>query len=206
MAGPAATRPPRQRRREITRRAILDTALRLIARRGVRDLSLREIARQIDYSPAALYEYFDGKDAIIRALSQEGDALLLARLGQVSADLPPDRRLVELGLAYIDFGRAHPEHFRLMFAELPTRRMGLGDRVRPGSPFHLVVQAVKEAIELGLIRRHDGEGPNEIAYALWALAHGATVLQLTKLKGFREDLSSADRRAMESLVRGFMGR
>jgi AcrR family transcriptional regulator len=54
------------------------------------NLSLREIARQVGYSPAGLYEYFDSKKAIMQALSDEGDSLLNERLAQVPADLPPD--------------------------------------------------------------------------------------------------------------------
>jgi len=79
----------RQRRHEKTRRAILDAAGRIVARKGIQDLSMREIARQIDYSPAGLYEYFEGKEEIVQALCAEGHQQLSAYIRQVNEDLSP---------------------------------------------------------------------------------------------------------------------
>jgi len=66
----------RQERQADTRKAILQTALELIAEKGLDKLSLREIARRVGYSPAGLYEYFDSKEGILLTLAEEGDGWL----------------------------------------------------------------------------------------------------------------------------------
>ena len=71
--------------------------------------SMREIARRADFSPAALYKYFDSKDDVIKALADAAMAALVAAFAAVPADLPPDRRAVELGMAYLAFARENPE-------------------------------------------------------------------------------------------------
>ena len=80
---------PRQRRQARTRQTILDAAVEIIDERGAEALSLREVARRADYSPAGLYEYFDGKEAIAAAVCDEGFARLALRMDAVPRDLPP---------------------------------------------------------------------------------------------------------------------
>ncbi len=202
MIDPYPGPSPRERRHKQTERAILDAALGLIAERGIGNLTLREIARTVHYSAAALYEYFDSKEAIVQVLAREGDGLLRKHLEQVPKDLPPDERLVGLGLAYIDFACRHQEHFRLMFNELRTRRTSLSDPVKEDAPYSLVVNAVQEGLEQNVFKARPDYGKEAIAYGLWALAHGAATLQLTKLAAFQEDFMPSDRRTFETFLRG----
>ena len=53
-----------ERDREAVRRAILDAARDLFVSEGYQNVSLRKIAERIEYSPAAIYGYFAGKDDI----------------------------------------------------------------------------------------------------------------------------------------------
>ena len=69
----------RTRRQERTRRAILDSALAIVAESGPDALSMRAIADRIDYSAAGLYEYFGSKEEILNAVREEGMAQLGAR-------------------------------------------------------------------------------------------------------------------------------
>jgi AcrR family transcriptional regulator len=202
MDEPRVSTSPRQRRRAHTRRAILDAALKLIAEQGAAQLSLRELARRVDYSPAGLYEYFDGHQGVLEALAQEGDAALDALLAEVPADLPPGERLVAYGLAYVRFARTHPQHFDVMFNVLATRRTALADPVRPEAPYARVVAAVRAGVKQGLFHARPGFGPEAMAYGLWSLAHGAASLQLTKLRRHAEDFSAPDRAMLETFVAG----
>ena len=106
----------RERRHSQTRDDILVAAREVLLERGAADLSLREIARRADFSPAALYKYFDNKDDVIKALADSAMAALVAAFAALPADLSPDRRAVELGLAYIASSR-------LMRCSLASRRM-----------------------------------------------------------------------------------
>src|SRR5215208_5070860 len=65
-----------ERDREAVRRAILDAARDLFVREGFENVSIRKVAERIEYSPAAIYSYFPGKDDIFFALAAEGFHLL----------------------------------------------------------------------------------------------------------------------------------
>lgn len=49
------------------RQQIIDAAYRCFARKGFHQTTMREIYEEAGLSPGAVYHYFDGKDAIIRA-------------------------------------------------------------------------------------------------------------------------------------------
>jgi hypothetical protein len=87
----------------------------------------------------------------------------------------------------------------LLFGRLASKRRSLADAPPPTSPYQIVVAAVQEAKSAGVVR---GD-PEHVAYALWALAHGMAMLQLTHLAGFDADFETTDRRAIEALIAGF---
>ena len=95
-----STDSPRVRRQQRTRRAILDAARQIINEKGPVALSMRALARHIDYSPAGLYEYFDGKDAIIKAVCGEGQDLLAGRMASVDPALPADEPFTFTGVQF----------------------------------------------------------------------------------------------------------
>jgi AcrR family transcriptional regulator len=182
--------------------AILAAARALILEHGPEHLSLREVARRSAYSPAALYEYFDGKDQLITAVANESLAQLTASLQHVPMDLGAQQRLVELGVAYVRFAHAHPHHFRLIFVQLPARRQSLAQPVLPTSPYRMVLAAVQDGVDHGELRTSAGYGVEEMAYSLWVLAHGMAMLQQTHLQHFRAAASRVDRRVFEVFVAG----
>src|SRR6266702_7543409 len=83
-------------------------------------LSMRKIADAIEYSPATLYLHCEGRDAIARALCAEGYAQLLASFEPLTAIADAAERLKAIGRAYVAFGVAHPETYRLIFMEDPS--------------------------------------------------------------------------------------
>lgn len=88
---------PRTRRDERTRQSIIYTAQNILSQQGIDGLSMRAIAEQIDYSPAGLYEYFDGKEEIIQAVRQEGVQRLQLQLQQTVALSSPLDGIKKLG-------------------------------------------------------------------------------------------------------------
>ncbi len=192
----------RQAKHDDPKEAILDAARALILEQGPEQLSLRAVARRSAYSPAALYEYFDGKDALIAAVADESLAQLAAALRHVSTALPVTHRLVELGLAYVRFARLQPHHFRLVFQQLPARRQSVAEPVRPTSPYRIVLEAVQEGIDQGELRTYPAYGVEEIAYSLWVLAHGIATLRQTHLQHAQPGVAGVDRRVFEVFVQG----
>jgi AcrR family transcriptional regulator len=193
---------PRGRRKERARQAILQAALELILEKGPDNLSLRELARRSDYSPAGLYEHFESKDAIVEAVATEGLAHLRAHLGNVPSDLPSRRRLIELGMAYVEFARQNPEQFAMIFSPAAAGAGLSGEITGDNSPYRVFSRAAGAALATGKLTGQKDYGPQEIGYGLWALAHGIATLQTTHLRYSQIDFSAADRYTFEAYLRG----
>lgn len=110
----------KNRQKQALRERILDAARRIVMREGFAALSMRKIADAIEYSPATLYLHFASRDEIARALCAEGYAQLLETFVPLAAIADPAERLKALGRAYVAFGVAHPETYRLIFMEDPS--------------------------------------------------------------------------------------
>src|SRR3954469_15130401 len=163
---------PRARRKERARQVILQAALQLILERGPDNLSLREVARRSDYSPAGLYEHFKNKDDIVEAVAAEALARLRAYLDNVPSGPPSRKRLVELGMAYVEFARQNPEQFAVIFSPAAVGA-GLSNEITgDSSPSRLFSRAAGAALASGKLMGQKDYGSEEIAYGLWALAHG----------------------------------
>ncbi len=191
---------PRVQRHENIRQIILKTALSQIHSQGVAQLSLRELARRTGYSPASLYEYFDGKDEIVATLQDEGLQRLNEYLARVPGDLPVPQRLVEMGLAYLEFAGRQPKYFELIFSQLPSRRRSLREVADAGLPFGLVLQTMSEGLADGSLTLTPAVDAEGAAYSLWAFVHGLAVLQAGHLKQFEADFATLHRHALELFV------
>jgi AcrR family transcriptional regulator len=110
----------KNRQKQALRERILDAARRIVVREGFAALSMRKIADAIEYSPATLYLHFASRDEIAQALCAEGYAQLLETFVPLAQIADPAERLKALGRAYVAFGVAHPETYRLIFMEDPS--------------------------------------------------------------------------------------
>ncbi|MFB9123433.1 TetR/AcrR family transcriptional regulator [Paraburkholderia dipogonis] len=110
----------KNRQKQALRERILDAARRIVMREGFAALSMRKIADAIEYSPATLYLHFASRDEIAQALCAEGYAHLLETFVPLAGIADPAERLKALGRAYVAFGVAHPETYRLIFMEDPS--------------------------------------------------------------------------------------
>ena len=192
----------RIRRHEKTKQTILDAALRLISKNGINALSMRDIAGEIDYSAAGLYEYFDSKEEILLSLCGQGHLQLSAAMNQVDKDLAPVEYLIQIGQAYIQFALDHPEHYLLMFTNVPAKTE-LASMMVEGSSFPILLNAIQRGIETGSLHARPDFGLYEMAYSAWAVVHGISMLRLTYLENYALDFERADREMLEALYRGF---
>lgn len=110
----------KNRQKQALRERILDAARRIVMREGFAALSMRKIADAIEYSPATLYLHFASRDEIAHALCAEGYAQLLETFVPLTGVADPAERLKGLGRAYVAFGVAHPQTYRLIFMEDPS--------------------------------------------------------------------------------------
>jgi AcrR family transcriptional regulator len=59
----------REAEKETLRKKIFDGASKLILENGYENLSIRKLAKEIEYSPAVIYNYFKDKDDIIKEIT-----------------------------------------------------------------------------------------------------------------------------------------
>ena len=163
---------------------------------------MREVAARADYSPSGIYEHFSGKEEILEALRLEGFERLRERIGCVPDDLLPEKRLLEAGLAYLDFAQSNPEHYLLMFAGRSHVPVSLAD-VAQNSAYGDLLRIVREGVETGRFETRNAAGtPEGLTYGCWALVHGVAMLRLTLLSEAGPQLDVANRKALEAFVDG----
>ena len=106
----------REKNRAATIEEIKGAALSQITSEGAGGLTLRGIARAIGMSPAGLYRYYDGLDAIITELITDAYTDLAdAVIAATATDETATARLREGMLAYRRWSVDHPNRFLLIF-------------------------------------------------------------------------------------------
>ena len=201
-----STLTPRQRRHKKTKRAILNTARQLVEEKGLDGFSLREIARRIDYSPAGLYEYFDSKEEIIKAVRREGETRLSITFQQIPADLSYSEKLAEISLAYTRFAVENPQQFLLVFNTEPSSRRSLAEPVGEASPYQILLDTVQAALDSGEVACAGQYAAESIAFSLWSFMHGRAMLQLTFLRHFDGDFDTLQRWAIQTFLKGMQAK
>ena len=86
---------------------MLTATLDLASEQGWPAVTVRKVAERIEYSPGMLYEYFDGKEALLTALLQEGYTRLLTEMEPaISAAETIEDRLLAITHVYWCFALA----------------------------------------------------------------------------------------------------
>lgn len=100
----------RERRREETRREILEAAWDLARTKGLAGISLRDVAAAVGMQAPSLYSYFPSKNAIYDAMFAEGYTALTEL-----ADAHPEAGLREMAHRFVEFCVADPARYQLLF-------------------------------------------------------------------------------------------
>jgi AcrR family transcriptional regulator len=108
----------RSEKKERTRRAILDAALRLTEETGLAGLSLRQVAKEVGIVPTAFYRHFASIDELGLALVEESFTSLRAMIRDVRQGNPSLGTIVDRSVAVlVEHVRADPEHFGFIARE-----------------------------------------------------------------------------------------
>jgi AcrR family transcriptional regulator len=190
----------RERRRLATRKEILQAARELLLEVGLEELSLREVARRSGFGPASLYTYFENRDAIVVALMAESFERLRQYLDHVPSDLPPEKRILELAVAYMAFGQENPVDLRCILSARPRTLPPESDETLGLDLARLIGQTFQEGVERGVFVLTKEKSVAEMAYGFWALVHGMVVLSGVDLSAVSEDVSAAPRGVLEAYV------
>ena len=154
----------------LLRSHILDAARAIVVREGFDALSMRKLAEVVGYSPASLYLHFAGRDAIGHAICIEGHAQLLAALHAHDDVTKPGEHVKAMAHAYVAFGRANPEVYRLIFLQSAAYTdAAFSD---PASDGETALSLFTQALALS-------GSAAAAAETLWAALHGIVSLSLS---------------------------
>lgn len=159
-------------------RQIVAAARRLVEEEGLQALSMRRLGDRLGIRAPSIYKHLPDKaaleNALISAAFEEQAAVFEAAL---AGEADP---VSALAGAYREYARRHPQMYRLM-TERPLDRARLtpGVEERAARP---VVQAVG--------------GDRDLARAMWAFAHGMTILELNDRFPPDADLDAAWQRGL----------
>lgn len=158
-------------------RAQLIVAVReLVESHGPDGFSVAEAARRAGVSSAAPYKHFRDRHEILRGVVSEAMDRLRGAMETAAAlhSLGSIEAVAAIGQAYVDFARAEPGVFRLVFG-LTEGHENAPDLLAKGECcFGVVVQAV--AASLGL--QPSDPDVQRCAYMLWSFVHGHSFLHI----------------------------
>ena len=194
-----------EREREATSRAILDAARDLFVAEGYNNVSIRKIAERIEYSPAAIYSYFDSKDDIFLALAEEGFHML-ARSADHARESGAHARPVDcIRAAFLNlyhFSEAHPEYHALMFLDRSVPKIS-----QDWERFGFVRELRKQLTDLIAQAVADGDfpadsNPEVIFRVLMVATHGVCAMRICDRLVPGEDAEALARVTIEAALTG----
>ena len=167
---------PAERRRRKVRDAIINAAEAIFTEEGEAGLSMRRIAERIDYSPAALYKYFESKEALFREIRESFFERLHDRMKAVTDSIKDGPMLCTPCMrAYGVTGLEQPGHYKLAFSAFPDEKDAEEETYAFAAAGHLH-QMIQYSMDEGWFRRMDIE---LAAKSVWAASHGLTLLAVT---------------------------
>jgi AcrR family transcriptional regulator len=177
----AQVMPLRSRARdgEATRDAILAAAAALLASGGEEGLSIRELCARAGVTAPTVYHHFGDKASLVARVI--GSCFEEFDRAAAAAGAPGDP-VAALRWAfdrYVEYGHAHPSHYRVLFARRQARPSAAA-----ASSYDRLLQRVRAVAEAGRLRSSVGDA----AAAFWAAVHGVTSLLIA---GFAPPLGPA---------------
>jgi AcrR family transcriptional regulator len=140
-------------------REIVEAARELLEAEGPEALSMRRVADRVGIRAPSIYKHLPDKQALEAALISAGFAEAADAFEDAVAGAADP--LAAVARTYREYARRHPHLYRLMTEHaLARERLEPGVEARAAAP---LVEAVGDA---------DG------ARAMWAFAHGMTILEL----------------------------
>lgn len=178
---PTSARSPRRRTKDAyhhgdLRRALLDSAVKMISETDVASLSLRELARKAGVTTGAPYHHFADKRALLAAIAVDGFLRLGERMisAESKAGTSLRERIRTLAETYIRFGVEDVAYFRVMFgAELSGAKPDFPElEASSEAVFEHVIALVTEVVGDALTLKER----RSLAATAWATCHGIATL------------------------------
>ena len=162
------------------REAIIQVGLQLGTQLGEEGLTMRAIAGRLGVSATALYQCFESKASILRAIRFFGLEQLDRHLAPAFDGPDPIVRLTSVCTRWIEFARENPWLYSVLTDDEELDWSKLSDQEREVllMPQRRVAQCFSDAIECGRFRRDLDAATAPLA--LLAAVHGAATLMIKR--------------------------
>lgn len=175
------------------RRALLAAAEEELAHNGPEGFTLRGCAKRAGVSHAAPAHHFGDVTGLLSALATEGFERFLATMKTRLATADPNdpgARMVAMGLGYVEFARANPALFRLMFSSQKADYRDDRLQQAASASFDQLVLGVGAVIDADDPIATRG-GRRQVA-ATWAIVHGLSHLLMSHQMKFMDGRSDEE--------------
>lgn len=153
------------------RRTLLRAARDQIAESGAHAMSLASLARRAGVSQPAPYRHFADRNALLEAVTTEGFEEFAAALTAAAAAGQRDGTLKAMALAYVVFGEANIELYRLMFTSRLVPEAGTGSALETAAVD--AFNRLREALSVTT----PADRVDDEALLIWAQLHGLVMLK-----------------------------
>jgi AcrR family transcriptional regulator len=198
----------RERERQELRTKIFDVARELFASQGYEAVTLRKVAEAINYSPTTIYLYFEDKESLIREIVSHDFKDYAKEFSACTQVDDPWQKLLCAGRAYVNWGIAHPYHYRMMFMSFSASPEADKKFIEPleddsiHETYVLLQSIVREAIAKGCFHP-DFSDVDLVVQMLWAGMHGIVSMHIAEGRDVQISWKSVEE-ITEAMMNAFM--
>jgi AcrR family transcriptional regulator len=160
---------------------ILDAVDAILTRTGKADaVSIRAVAEQVGCTPPAIYLHFFDKNELLFEVCTRRFLQLNAKIDEATKDFTDPIEVLAAGTrAYVAFGLAQPEYYRILFMGKPILTPEQLDELRSSGITGLtqLVERCQNCIDAGAVQMRNAK---LMAFGIWAIAHGVVSLMISK--------------------------
>ncbi len=159
---------------------ILMAAAELFSQRGIHASSMNEISKAANLSKAAVYHYYESKEAMVEALVRQlFDADRPELLNLIEADAPATARLEDYASGLVRLLEKNKVLYPVFaeFKAMAARDMGVRNVLKPcfGAYIHAFTEIISGGIQSGEFKKNlDAEAA---AWALTSIVEGAITMR-----------------------------
>ena len=147
---------------------LITKVLEAVKNNYLEKFSIREAARYLGVSPAAPYNHFNDKEALILASIYYCKNKFINHLKNkiLTNETHENRKLAILGKSYLKYANDNPEIFIFMFSQTLSN----SDRINNYQEFHkLFLDAINESFSIEDLRKR--VSMNSAVNAAWSIVH-----------------------------------
>lgn len=193
------------RRKERTKRQLLEVARRLFSEKGIYWAKVEDITERADLGKGTFYKYFDSKEAIVRILLEDGLGELLSQTEQAVQDASSASKILlpVIGVR-VDFFLAYPDYL-LFFHQVRGLMQLQGDAaedLREVYDDHLrrLTELIRPAIRPGMAVSARDAGIAIAAYTSGLLTYHLHFEDPEAVKRKRDHFVSVIERSLQALL------